>query len=146
MKVDVINTYLYISWNPGKNSEEGQQYFNSYMAVVKAMIHEEISIGLENIGDGGIIFSSYLSFDDIKERVRHRKFPYLIIDLSINIQTNTLDGYLTKTDIKKLKEFVNHTKEIQLLSLETRLSEAVESDDYEKAIFYRDLIKDKRNG
>lgn len=146
MKSEVVNTYLYISWNPSNKTEEDREYFKSYMAVVKAMIHEEVSISLENIGEGGIVFSSFLTFEDIKERVRHRKFPYLIIDLSMNVQTNTLDGYLTGTEIDKLKSFVNHTKEAQLLFLETRLQEAVENDDFENAIIFRDLIYAKKNG
>jgi len=144
MKKNVINTYLYISWNPEGNSDSDRNYFNSYMAVVRAMIHEEVSISLENIGDGGAVFSSYLPFDEVKEKMKHRKFPYLLIDVSLNIQTDTIDGYLTKTQIEKLKVFIHSANENKLTSLQSKLDEAIKNDDYEKAIVYRDLLKEKK--
>jgi hypothetical protein len=114
------------------------------MAVVRAMIHEEVSISLENIGDGGAVFSSYLPFDEVKEKMKHRKFPYLLIDVSLNIQTDTIDGYLTKTQIEKLKVFIHSANENKLTSLQSKLDEAIKNDDYEKAIVYRDLLKEKK--
>lgn len=139
MKKEINNTFLYISWTP-KSLSEG--YFKSYMAVVKAMIHEEISVSIENIGDNGIVFLSPLSFKEVKEKLKHDKFPYLLIDISLNIQTDTIDGYLTVTEIEKLKAFLITSKEIKLAALQVRLESALEEEDYRSAIVYRDQMNE----
>jgi hypothetical protein len=139
MKKEINNTFLYISWAP---SNPIRGYFKSYMAVVKAMIHEEISVGLENIGENGIVFLSPLSFKEVKQKLKHNKFPYLLIDISLNIQTDTLDGYLTVTEIEKLKSFLVISKETKLTSLQMRLENALDEEDYISAIVYRDQMNE----
>lgn len=139
MKKEINNTFLYISWAPS-NPIKG--YFKSYMAVVKAMIHEEISAGMENIGENGIVFLSPLSFKEVKEKLKHSKFPYLLIDVSLNIQTDTMDGYLTVTEIEKLKTFLVTSKETKLTALQERLENALDEEDYRSAIVYRDQMNE----
>lgn len=139
MKKEINNTFLYISWNKGEIHKE---HFKSYMAVMKAIIHEEISVNMENIGENGIVFSSPLAFKDIKEKLKHSKFPYLLIDVSLNIETNTLDGYLSMTEIEKLKTFLVVEKNAKMTSLQMRLESALDEEDYRSAIVYRDQMNE----
>ena len=137
MKKEINNIFLYISWAP---ESPNRNYFKSYMAVVKAMIHEEISAGMENIGENGIVFLSPLSFKEVKEKLKHGKFPYLLLDISLNVSTNTIDGFLTVTEIEKLKVFLINSKKDKMTDLQLRLENALDEEDYRSAIFYRDQM------
>jgi hypothetical protein len=97
---------------------------------------------MENIGENGIVFLSPLSFKEVKEKLKHSKFPYLLIDVSLNIQTDTMDGYLTVTEIEKLKTFLVTSKETKLTALQERLENALDEEDYRSAIVYRDQMNE----
>lgn len=145
MKDDVLKNYLYISWDKNKTiNSRDKRLFNSYMSVVRASIYEEISVCLENIGDFGVVFSSYLNFDEVKKRIKHQKNPYILIDLSLSLSLDAIDGYLNHSEIDVLKMFIKKNTENTISDLQEKLNKALEIDDFESAIIYRDLLKNKK--
>jgi hypothetical protein len=138
MEKESLNYYLYISWTEKVDSRE----FLSYMKVMKNIVETDLCKDLKELGIGVFVFSSNFCFDSTKEKIKHRKYPYMLVDITINISTASISTYLKDEEIDILNKFVYKNKENKIDYLEYKLKDCVLREDYESAAFYRDLIKD----
>lgn len=142
MEKEILKFYLYISWDNKNNNE----VFNSYMKVSKTIISEEINCDLnslcENVSlcDNVFMFSSFNSFDYIKKKLVHYRFPYLLIDITLNLSTNALSMYLDNDQLKYIEDFIKTSKKNNIYYLEEKMNVEVENENYELAAKYRDYI------
>lgn len=139
MKKEVLNYYLYISWDNKKQSEE----FSSYMTVAKTMVREELSEEIQILGDNVFAFSSTQSFQEIRDKLKHKRFPYVLVDITMSMSLGMLSMYLQENEIEALNRFIDKSNQNQLDYFSLKLEECLMSEDFETACFYRDLIKNK---
>ena len=143
MKKEFLNQYLYLSWNNKSVDENTHKEFLSYMAVAKAMIKDEVSEEFEMLGENAFIFSSNFDFNNVKEKMKHKRFPYMLIDVTLSMSNNLVLTYLQKEELNKVEDFIKTSKEKELLYVKSKLEEALVMEDYEAAIVYRDYISKK---
>lgn len=141
MKKEFLSNYLYLSWNNKGGDEKIYREFLSYMTVAKTMIKDEISEEFEMLGDSAFIFSSSFDFDSVKEKLKHKRFPYILIDVSLNLSNNLISTYLQKEEVDKVEEFIESSKLNNLVYVKQKLEDAVSLEDYEQAVFFRDYLK-----
>jgi len=144
MKKENLNYYLYISWD--NNSSRGKydkDEFLSYMMVVKLIAEEEVGCTIQALNDNIFIISSIHNYDILKNKLQYKKFPYILIDITNNTKLGTLSMYLDNSEIELLNDFVVEKDKEQLGYYQLKLQESVVNEDYESAVFYRDLIKEK---
>jgi hypothetical protein len=139
MKKEVLNYYLYVSWNNKKQIEE----FLSYMLVAKTMVKEEMSDEMQILSDNVFIFSSKFNFNEIKNKLKHKRFPYVLIDMTVNMSFDLLSMYLQENEIEILNKFIDKSNQNQISYFNIKLEECLGNEDFETACFYRDLIKNK---
>lgn len=136
MKKEVLNYYLYISWDKKNQSQE----FLSYMMVAKTMVREELSEEIQVIGDNMFVFSSTHSFQELRDKLKHKRFPYMLIDITMSMSLGLLSMYLQESEIEALNEFVDNSNKNQLDYFNLKLQDCLYNEDYENAAKYRDLI------
>jgi excinuclease UvrABC nuclease subunit len=141
MKKEFLNYYLYISWNEKSSSQE----FSSYMAVAKTMVKDELSEEIKNLGENVFVISSEHDFNLIQDKLKHRRFPYMLVDITMNISSSLISSYLQSEEIEVLNTFVSEKKESQIDYLKYKMQDCVLKEDYESAAFYRDLIIEAEN-
>lgn len=141
MKKEFLSNYLYLSWNNKGGDEKVYREFLSYMTVAKTMVKDEISEEFEMLGDSAFIFSSNFDFESVKEKLKHKRFPYILIDVSLSVSSNLISTYLQKEEMNKVEEFIESSKLNELIYLKQKLEDAVYSEDYEQAVFFRDYLK-----
>lgn len=148
MKKEVLNYYIYLSWEVKKEeedefnkmSESVKSQFQSYMMVAKTMVKNEMSEDIQMLGDNMFVFSSRLDFETIKDKLKHKRFPYMLIDITFNMSNGLLSTYLQDCEIEVLNDFVDKSNKNQIEYLSLKLDESVYNEDYETAALYRDLI------
>jgi len=140
MKKEFLSHYLYISWNNKNRDEQSYREFLSYMTVAKTMVKDEISEEFEMLGENAFIFSSAFDFENLKEKIKHKRFPYMLIDVTLSMSNNLVLTHLQKEDFKKVENFINVSKDKELLYAKSKLEDALAVEDYEKAIVFRDYI------
>ena len=136
MKKEVLNYYLYISWDKKNQDQE----FLSYMMVAKTMVREELSEEIQVIGDNMFVFSSTHSFQELRDKLKHKRFPYMLIDITMSMSLGLLSMYLQESEIEALNEFVDNSNKNQLDYFNLKLQDCLYNEDYENAAKYRDLI------
>jgi excinuclease UvrABC nuclease subunit len=136
MKKEVLNYYLYISWNEKSSIQD----FSSYMAVAKSLIKDELSEEIKDLGDNVFVFSSEFDFEIIKHHLKHRKFPYMLVDITNNFSSNLISTYLQDEEIEVLNKFVSDNEENTIEFLRYKMEDCVFREEYESAAYYRDLI------
>ena len=136
MKKEVLNYYLYISWDKKNQSQE----FLSYMMVAKTMVREELSEEMQTLGDNMFAFSTKESFQEIRDKLKHKRFPYMLIDITMSMSLGLLSMYLQESEIEALNEFVDNSNKNQLDYFNLKLQDCLYNEDYENAAKYRDLI------
>lgn len=136
MKREVLNYYLYISWDKKNQSQE----FLSYMMVAKTMVREELSEEIQTLGDNMFAFSTKQSFQEIRDKLKHKRFPYMLIDITMSMSLGLLSMYLQESEIEALSEFVDNSNKNQLDYFNLKLQDCLYNEDYENAAKYRDLI------
>ena len=139
MKKEVLNYYLYISWD---KKNQGQEFL-SYMMVAKTMVREELSEEIQVIGDNMFVFSSTHSFQELRDKLKHKRFPYMLIDITMSMSLGLLSVYLQENEIEILNQFVDKSNKNQIDYFNSKLEECLYAEDFEAACFYRDLIKNK---
>lgn len=137
MKKETLNYYLYISWN--ENQE--QQIFSSYMMVAKAMIKDKLSEEIQVLNDNVFVFSSNHNFETIKEMTKHRRFPYMLIDITFNMSNGLIATFLQDCEVEILNKFIDNSNKNQIDYFHRKLEECLLEEKYETAAYYRDLIK-----
>lgn len=136
MKREVLNYYLYISWDKKNQSQE----FLSYMMVAKTMVREELSEEIQTLGDNMFAFSTKQSFQEIRDKLKHKRFPYMLIDITMSMSLGLLSMYLQESEIEALSQFVDNSNKNQLDYFNLKLQDCLYNEDYENAAKYRDLI------
>ncbi|HSG31941.1 MAG TPA: UvrB/UvrC motif-containing protein [Thermodesulfobacteriota bacterium] len=137
---DDLRVYLFLAWE----SEEYKKDPKSFMAVIKAMLEDEVAIDMDEIGSHGILFSSILEFDKIKEFLNTKKnIPRIIIELTDNIDSDTISGFFPGTEIKVLENLSlsNFKIESRITYLNKVRDKMVEEQKFEKAAAIRDEIE-----
>lgn len=136
MKKEFLSHYLYISWNEKSSSQE----FSSYMMVAKTMIKDDLSEEIKDLGENVFVFSSEHDFKIIQDKLKHRRFPYMLVDITNNVSSSLISTYLQDEEIEVLNKFVNDNKENQIDYLRYKMQDCVFKEEYESAAYYRDLI------
>jgi len=136
MKKECLNYYLYISWNEKSSSQD----FSSYMAVAKSLIKDELSEEIKDLGENVFVFSSEFDFEIIKHHLKHRKFPYMLVDITTNVSTSLISTYLQDEEIEVLNKFVTDNEENKVDYLKYKMNDCAMREDYESAAHYRDLM------
>jgi len=143
MKKEVLNYYLYISWDKKKEDQADNLKFSSYMMVAKAMVKEELGGEIQILNDNVFVFSSHKDFDFIKNKLKHRQFPYMLMDISMNISTGLISTFLQDCEVDVLNTFVDKSNRNQIDYFHQKLEECIQNEEYESACHFRDLIKNK---
>ena len=113
----------------------------AFIAVTKAMLFDEVAIEMENLGDHAILFTSILPLSTIKEKLKNTKTHYLLIDLSVTYDLESICGFLPESEIELIKNMNNGTFSKEKPHLKRKLDDSVEKENYELAASLRDLIK-----
>ena len=143
MKKEVLNYYLYVSWDKKKEDQNDNLKFSSYMMVAKTMVKEELGSEVQALSDGVFVFSSNKDFETIKNKLRHRQFPYMLIDITFIMSNGLISTFLQDCEIDILNKFVDKSKKNELEYFNLKMHESVYNEQYETAAIYRDLIKNK---
>jgi hypothetical protein len=153
MKKEVLNYYIYLSWDVKQKGDEFDEFnqpnesnksqFQPYMMVAKTMVKNEMSEDVQMLGDNMFVFSSKLDFETVKDKLKHKRFPYMLIDITFNMSNGLLSTYLQDFEIEVLNNFVDRSNKNQVDYFKMKLEECVVSEDFESACLYRDLIKNK---
>jgi hypothetical protein len=133
---DKKGVYLFIACY---NSEE--QKTNAFIAVTKAMLFDEVAIEMENLGDHAILFTSSLPLIDIKEKLKITKTHYLLIDLSVTYDLESICGFLPESQIELIKNMNSGVFSKEKPHLKRKLEDSVKNENYELAASLRDLTK-----
>jgi len=139
----VLNYYLYVSWDKKKEDQNDNLKFSSYMMVAKTMVKEELGSEVQALSDGVFVFSSNKDFETIKNKLRHKQFPYMLIDITFNMSNGLISTFLHDCEVEILNKFVDKSKKNELEYFNFKMHESIHNEQYETAAFYRDLIKNK---
>jgi replicative superfamily II helicase len=143
MKNEVLNHYLYISWDKKREEQAYSREFASYMMVAKAMIKDELSEQTQVLNDNILLFSSNEDFETIQNKLKHKQFPYMLIDISLNVSMGLISTFLQECEIEVLNKFITESDKNQVDYFQRRLEQCINDEEYESACVFRDLIKNK---
>ena len=143
MNKKVLNYYLYVSWDKKREDQDDNLKFSSYMMVAKTMVKEELGSEVQALSDGVFVFSSNKDFETIKNKLRHKQFPYMLIDITFNMSNGLISTFLQDCEVEILNKFVDKSKKNELEYFNLKMHESIYNEQYETAAFYRDLIKNK---
>jgi hypothetical protein len=113
------------------------------MMVAKTMVKEELGGKIQILNDNVFVFSSHKDFESIKNKLKHRQFPYMLMDISLNISTGLISTFLQDFEVDVLNKFVDKSNKGQLDYFQKKLEECIQNEEYESACRFRDLIKNK---
>lgn len=134
-----VKTYLLLP-----QGEEGKKLSQSYIAVKQAYINHEIAIKTERVGRYGIIFTTEMTFKEVTERLKMKENePYLLVELTGNISTDSIVGFLPDTHIDELRALNLENLKDSAEWLKQELERALEREDYKTAIEIRDKLNAK---
>jgi len=136
MQNDILRMFLFLPQEHGD-----KKITNSYIAVKQAHINSVIAEKVERISGYGIIFTTKMRDVDVRENLKMKDHPYLLIELTNNMTEDSIVGFLPETDIEELKSLNLGNLKSNAKWLKSELEKAVESDDFEKAIRIRDILK-----
>ena len=130
------NVFLYIAcYANEKQKSEG------FIAVTKAMLYDEVAIEMENIGDHAIVFTTTKKLSEIKEKLKSSKTPYLLIDIGISYDLESISGIIPDTDIEIFKKISKGEFSKDKNFLKRKLSDSLEEENFELAAALRDSNK-----
>lgn len=133
---DKKGVYLFVACY---NSES--QKSEAFIAVTKATLFDEAAIEMENLGDHAILFTSKLSLIEIKEKLNITKTHYILIDLSVTYDLESILGFLPESKIELIKNMNKGVFLKQKPHLKRKLEDSVKNENYELAASLRDLTK-----
>lgn len=133
---DRKGVYLYIACY---NSE--LQKTEAFIAVTKAMLYDEVAIEMENLGDHAILFTSEMHLADIREKLKASKTQFLLIDLSVTYDLESVFGFLPESKIELVKNITQNIFSNEKVHLKRKLDDSVKKERFELAASLRDLIK-----
>jgi hypothetical protein len=134
-----VKTFLLLPQGEG-----GKKISQSYIAVKQAYINHEIAIKTERVGRYGIIFTTEMDFREVTENLKMKESePYLLIELTGNISSDSIVGFLPDTHIDELRGLNLDNLKDSAEWLKKELEKALDSEDYLKAAEIRDKLNAK---
>ncbi len=141
MEIEAAGTrgvYLYIAcYNEKAKKQE------AFIAVTKAILYNEVVIEMENLGDYAILFTSDMPISDIRDKLKSNKVNYLLIDLSLSYDLESVFGFLPDSKIEMVQKITKGMFSKKKDSLDRKLKESIETENFELAAPIRDLKKGK---
>lgn len=128
--------YLYIACY----NEESKKA-KAFIAVTKAMLFDEVAIEMENLGDHAILFTSSMSLVDIKEKLKDNKTPYLLIDIGISYDIESIAGLLPNSDFEIVKNINKNFFSKNKPYLNNKMRDSVEGENFELAACLKKMDK-----
>jgi hypothetical protein len=132
--------YLYVACY---SSNSGTQ--EAFMAVTKAMLSNEVASEIENLGEQAFIFASDMPLQNIKEKLKHSKVPYLLIDLGASYDLEAIIGNLPNVSMEILKNISESKFSKEKTHLKRILENAVRDEKFELAAPLRDIANKQTN-
>lgn len=123
----------------------GQKLTDSYIAVKQAHIKDAIAEKAERVAGYGVIFTTRMDTIQVRENLRMKELPYLLIELTGNVTEESIAGFFPDTDIEELRGLNLESLKDNAQWLEKELNKALECEDYKKAAVIRDKIKENKN-
>jgi len=116
----------------------------SYIAVKQAHINDAIAEKTERVGVYGVIFTTKLESSEVKEKLNMKKSEeYLLIELTGNVDAESISGFFPNTDISELKSLNLENLKGSAEWLESERETAVKNEDYKRAAEMRDELEKK---
>ncbi len=122
---------------------EGKKLTDSYIAVKQAYINDVIAEKTERISGYGVIFTTKMSAITVRENLKMKDSPYLLIELTGNVTEESIAGFFPDTDIEELKSLNLENLKDNAEWLKIELEKAVNSENFEKAAEIRDKLNKK---
>jgi len=117
---------------------------DSYIAVKQAYISDEIAEKTERVAGYGVIFTSKFMYIDVVKKLNMKNSPFLLIELTGNVTTESISGFFPDTDIEQLKKLNLDNLKDNADWLRQELDKAVENQEFEKAAKLRDELFKKK--
>lgn len=131
--------YLFVTCNTDDLKNE------AFIAVTKAMLYSNVAIEMENLGDYAILIISSLPIKKIDEKLKRSKVHYILIDLSLAYDLESVLGFLPDSKLELIKNITANVFSPEKTHLKKALKEAVQNENYELAAPIRDLTNTKKN-
>jgi hypothetical protein len=122
---------------------EGKKLTDSYIAVKQAYINDVIAEKTERVSGYGVIFTTNMSAISVREKLKMKDSPYLLIELTGNVTEESIAGFFPDTDIEELKSLNLENLKDNAEWLRSELEKAVNSQNFEKAAEIRDKLNKK---
>lgn len=132
--------YLYIACYTNDSEKE-----EAFIAVTKAMLYDEVAIITENIGDQTLLFTSTLPIEEIKKKLNNSKTKYLLVELSLSYDLESIVGFIPDSKIELIKKITKGKFSKEKNNLKRKLNEAVLKENFELAAPLRDALKSNKN-
>lgn len=128
--------YLYIACY----NDESEK-IKAFIAVTKAMLFDEVAIEMENLGDHAILFTSTMTLLDIKDKLKSNKTPYLLIDISVTFDLESIVGFLPESGIELIKNINKNKFNKEKPYINRKLKDSVDKENFELAAQLKKLNK-----
>ena len=104
-----LNTFLFVYWGT-KNYRKISGFQNS----IKNILNEHI-VEVYNLGQNGFLFSSPLSFSELRDFIPvNAKVPFILLEITQNIDKNLLTGFFPSLRFKSLKQLNKNYRDLDL--------------------------------
>lgn len=113
----------------------------AFIAVTKAMLFDEVAIEMENLGDHAILFTSTKNLAEINEKLKSGKTQYLLIDVSISYDLESIAGFLPDSKIGMIANINSGIFNKEKPHLKRKLDDSIEKENFELAAALRDSTK-----
>ena len=138
---DKKGVYLYVACFTDSHKKA-----EAFMAVTKAVLYDEVAIEMENLGDQAILFTTTIPLSTIREKLMHNKTQYILLDLSMSYDLESVFGFLPQSKIDMIKRITSGEFSKEKPRLKNKLDESIQAENFELSAPLRDLAKSKRNG
>jgi hypothetical protein len=128
IKEEDLNFFIFVSCQ-SKQTKTHQ----AAVAVIKAMLFSEGAISLENINENTFVFSTKCSYEYIKKRLGSTKTPFLILDLGVLYDMESVFGKCTNVDLPIFNNIANQNFFKDKPRLKRLFKESVEKENFELA-------------
>jgi hypothetical protein len=139
MSEEGLNMFLFLP-----QGEEGKKLTDSYIAVKQAYINDVIAEKTERVAGYGVIFTTKMKALEVRENLKMKDFPYLLIELTGNVTEESIAGFFPDTDIEELKRLNLDSLKRNAEWLQSEMDRAVKNENFEKAAEIRDELNKKK--
>lgn len=133
---EVKGVYLYITFYKQETKK-----IEAFIAVTKAVLFNEVASEIECLGNNAILFSSALEISEIKEKLKKNNAHYLLLDLSISHDLESVYGFFPESKIEIINKITKNIFSKEKPYLKRKLDNSVKSEQFELAAPLRDFNK-----